>query len=106
MSHDRGCHCGKERYEYDDCDWPTCTKSIKTTGKQKTMKTEQRYVVFYNDGTDGHIVTDDPVKLYLTGDINPDEDTIYELGNEVKLDIKVTPITKPATRSYDPVNKE
>jgi hypothetical protein len=19
MSHDRGCHCGKEKYEYDDC---------------------------------------------------------------------------------------
>ncbi len=26
MSHDRGCICGRERYEYDDCDWIHCTK--------------------------------------------------------------------------------
>lgn len=24
MSHDRGCPCGREKYEYDDCDQPGC----------------------------------------------------------------------------------
>lgn len=26
MSHDRGCPCGKEPYEYDDCKDPSCSK--------------------------------------------------------------------------------
>ena len=24
MSHDRGCHCGREKYEYDDCPKTDC----------------------------------------------------------------------------------
>lgn len=27
MSHDRGCHCGKERYEYDECRDKECSRS-------------------------------------------------------------------------------
>jgi len=26
MSHDRGCHCGREKIEYSSCDNPNCTK--------------------------------------------------------------------------------
>lgn len=26
MSHDRGCHCGREKYEYDDCPEKDCHK--------------------------------------------------------------------------------
>lgn len=28
MSHDRGCHCGKERVEYEDCTDPYCVKRV------------------------------------------------------------------------------
>jgi hypothetical protein len=28
MSHDRGCHCGRERWEYDQCKDTNCTKSV------------------------------------------------------------------------------
>jgi len=34
MSHDRGCPCGRERYEYDDCDRPDCYKK---PNKQETV---------------------------------------------------------------------
>lgn len=30
MSHDRGCPCGKERYEYSDCTDPQCYKKPRT----------------------------------------------------------------------------
>ena len=26
MSHDRGCYCGRERWEYDSCSEPQCYK--------------------------------------------------------------------------------
>lgn len=29
MSHDRGCYCGKEAYEYHDCDYSDCVKKPK-----------------------------------------------------------------------------
>lgn len=29
MSHDRGCPCGKEKYEYDDCTKADCVHKVK-----------------------------------------------------------------------------
>ncbi len=45
--------------------------------------------------------------LQIFGDYDPDHDKLYEIGNEVKLDlsIKVIP-TKLVTRFYDHSNKE
>lgn len=29
MSHDRGCACGRDKYEYNECSDPTCTQQTK-----------------------------------------------------------------------------
>lgn len=28
MSHDRGCHCGREKYEYDECNRAGCPNGV------------------------------------------------------------------------------
>jgi len=44
MSHDRGCHCGKEYYEYEDCTDPTCTnRKPKTNWKADAMSYQRKY---------------------------------------------------------------
>lgn len=37
MSHDRGCPCGREKYEYDDCENPKCMQ--KATGPMAKQPT-------------------------------------------------------------------
>ena len=95
MSHDRGCHCGREIYEYDDCDWPTCSKL--TRGQLRTMITEKQYLWVKRDRAP--MFVSNLVELYKDRDFDPTEDKIYEIGPEVKLElnIKVTP-AKPVTR--------
>lgn len=152
MSHDRGCSCGREPYEYDDCidpnclkrktkmedtDWrpspcphcgmtreaarhPVCTNPncLKKEDKmdsddwhkahglaepgtkaygERTVKTEKQYL-WVKAGRAPTFVTD-LIELYKDCDFDPNEDTIYELGPEVKLNltVKVTP-TKPVYR--------
>lgn len=31
MSHDRGCHCGREKYEYADCEDESCIRNLEKT---------------------------------------------------------------------------
>lgn len=87
MSHDRGCPCGRERDEYDECTKPDCYKGTRTM----TMKTEKQYL-WVKEGRAPMFVTD-LVALYKDRDFDPSEDKIYEIGPEVKLElnVKVTP---------------
>lgn len=39
MSHDRGCYCGREKYEYDDCPDATCDRR----SKEKTLTIEDAH---------------------------------------------------------------
>ena len=36
MSHDRGCFCGREKYEYDDCENPKCSNKGRPMAKTPT----------------------------------------------------------------------
>lgn len=85
MSHDRGCPCGRERGEYDECTKPDCYKGT------RTMKTEKQYL-WVKEGRAPMFVTD-LIALYKDRDFDPNEDKIYEIGPEVKLElnVKVTP---------------
>ena len=136
MSHDRGCPCGRERYDYDTCpnedcykrtdimedtDWrpspcplcgemrsagknpkcdnPHCSTDTKRT-PMMTMKTKtepKQYVWIHRGGT--IMLVEDLVKLFKDENFDPVNDTIYELGAEVKLElnVKVTP-AKPTYR--------
>ena len=35
MSHDRGCPCGKERWEYKECTDPTCIRNPRIIQKRE-----------------------------------------------------------------------
>lgn len=77
MSHDRGCPCGREKYEYEEC-----------KGKH-SMKQEKRYVRVRNDGT-AHILTLEELKNV------PESVILYELGPRVR--VKTTIDVVPASR--------
>ena len=38
MSHDRGCYCGRERWEYGDCSNPDCHKKTLFSTEPKVVK--------------------------------------------------------------------
>ena len=38
MSHDRGCSCGREKYEYDECDNITCIHKEKHMNEVKRVE--------------------------------------------------------------------
>ena len=63
----------------------------------RTMKTEKQYLWVKEDRAP--VFVTDLVALYKDREYDPDQDKIYELGPEVKLElnVKVTP-TKPVTR--------
>ena len=66
-------------------------------------KKNPKYVIFYNDEISNAEVTDDPIKLYKNGDLDPDVDMIYELGKRVIIQTEIKIVDeKPTTRSYDP----
>lgn len=146
MSHDRGCSCGREKLEYEDCIEPNCFKKefkmedtdwrpspcpscghlraaeafpicrnkkcreyLGRTSQdmlnKRSMKSENLYLWVKQDRAP--MFVSNLVELYKDRDFNPDEDKIYEVGPEVKLElsVKITP-AKPVTRWYDPANKE
>lgn len=106
MSHDRGCPCGKEKSEYDDCIEFNCLKKedrmdnddwhkahglaeagTKARG-ERTVKTEKQYLWVKTDRAPTFVT--DLIELYKDSDFDPNEDTIYQLGPEVKLNLNVT----------------
>lgn len=111
MSHDRGCPCGRERWDYDTCTDPNCTRSpqipipqeaydlISNPKGNKQMirqTTEQRYVWILADG-EAKIITD-PVAVYQGPYFDREKDRIYVLGNEVEVKITVEVKNKPVYR--------
>lgn len=96
MSHDRGCHCGRERYEYDTCPNEDCYKRTRTM----SMKTEKHYI--WSKQGQALVMINDIKWLYKNPEFDPDEDKIYELGPEVKIEmyIKVIP-AKPVYRGHE-----
>lgn len=93
--------CGEYRAAAKNpvCDNPNCSKSKGT----RSMKTEQRYV-WLDAGEYFKGIVTDLEKLFR----DPDYDTadkLYELGQEVKLEMSVKVIPKnPVYRSWE--NKE
>ena len=94
MSHDRGCPCGRESYEYDTCPKEDCYKRTRTM----TMKTEpKRYVWIRADG-EAKIVDTDIVELWQGPYFDREKDRIYELGAEVEIKITVNVKNKTVYR--------
>lgn len=93
MSHDRGCSCGKEFYEYKDCTESNCAKKERTV----TLKTEKQYLWVKEDRAP--VFVTDLIALFNDRDFDANIDKIYEIGPEVKLElnIKVIP-AKPVYR--------
>lgn len=101
MSHDRGCHCGREPYEYIDCVKPDCVKKVKSVTQQikeyaeksnereRTMikKEHELYVWIRSDGKVS--IIDDPVEVYQRSDFDKAGDHIHLLGEEVEVRVTV-----------------
>ena len=71
MSHDRGCYCGKESYEYEDCTKNNCYKKIKY--EKSKFKLGDR--VAYKGKTytfTGEVVAVTTDGQYVVSAINPD----------------------------------
>lgn len=102
MSHDRGCPCGREKGQYNECPDPACIRretknrcegdhSMKVN-RGINLNEEKRYVRVLADGT-AHILTLQELKNV------PESVTLYELGPEVKVVTKVEVVpTKPVYR--------
>ena len=84
MSHDRGCSCGKEPYEYDDCTLINCFKREKTVIKQEP----ERYVWIRANG-DATVIDTDIVELWQSPSFDREKDRIYRLGEEVEVKVSV-----------------
>ena len=66
--------------------------------KDRTMKTQKRYLWIRPNSTESPMVLiDDPVKLFRGSQFDESTDKLYELGPEVKLTVSVIP-AQPVTR--------
>jgi len=58
MSHDRGCYCGREKYEYDDCTRENCSRREKPLERKpevsKAMSVKQPTANSYT--LDGYVI--------------------------------------------------
>lgn len=93
MSHDRGCSCGREPYDYNDCTVINCYKREKTV-----INNEPKQYLWVKEGRAPMFVID-LVELYKDRNFDSAKDKVYEVGAEVKLElnVKVTP-AKPVYR--------
>jgi hypothetical protein len=94
--------CGVLRaaVKYPKCHNKECeigeSSTIDKLKETRTMKTEHRYI-WHKKGQPLEMI-DDVEWLYKRSDFDPDEDKIYELGPEVKLEVNVKVV--PAKREY------
>ena len=44
MSHDRGCPCGREKWEYDECSKENCYKNKKTEQQKRNEDIEKKCI--------------------------------------------------------------
>jgi hypothetical protein len=54
VSHDRGCPCGREKYEYEDCTRTDCFKKVETKSRKLITfegSNNQILLTFHTDGT-------------------------------------------------------
>jgi hypothetical protein len=56
----------------------------------------------YSKG-DRIMIIDDPVKLFKSGEFNEETDTLFQIGNEVKLKVELQPVS--SKRSEDLVRQ-
>lgn len=87
MSHDRGCPCGRESYEYNECKERNCMKN------NRTMVNEKRYVRVSKSGGP-KILTKQELESEIMID---DHDQYFELGREVEVKKTASVVPKDAT---------
>jgi hypothetical protein len=99
MSHDRGCHCGREPYEYDQCNDQTCAK---TSRSFKQPNTSVKYI-WERAGSvqPDYVDQDDMIVITQRADYDPDTDRFFQVGNEVHVKITVEIKPKTVYRSGD-----
>lgn len=107
MSHDRGCPCGREKLEYNECPDPACIRRETKndckgnhTNRGINLNEEKRYVLIRENSDLPPVILDGQHELVnsFNSNLRKDSDQYYELGPEVKVEttIKVV-LTKPAT---------
>jgi hypothetical protein len=78
-----------------------------TSNKNRTMKTEQKYVWRKRSASEELFIIDDLTLLFKNPDFDADNDQIFELGPEVKLKMDIVAIpAQRITRDHSWENKE
>jgi len=93
MSHDRGCPCGRESYDYDTCNKDDCMKKerwtrFKTNKTNKTKDEQLKQYIWVRPGKELMFVTD-VIALYKDSKFSPNTDKLYEVGAEVEVEVSV-----------------
>ena len=98
--------CGREPYEYGDCNDTDCNKKERTVEPAGYSKSEplagaqtvepMRYVwVHYSNQAQNETYTvhliDDPVEVWNGSSFDRERDRIYRLGEEVEVKVTVEP---------------
>lgn len=93
MSHDRGCPCGREPYEYHECRDSTCMKAKKDDEMRiEPRLSKSQYVWEKADGT--CVIVEDPIKIVGRDDFTVGEDKFYRLGEEVAVQASIVKVGK------------
>jgi hypothetical protein len=90
MSHDRGCSCGKEAWDYADCIESGCQKNNGPIIKQAEKSTTYVCVHSTSDGRNVMLIEgDDMLVRAFSSNLRTASDRYFILGEEVKVTVGI-----------------
>lgn len=81
MSHDRGCHCGREKWDYDSCPDPQCFKKLRKSGPSDMEVLESKHYPQIPPENQH-----DPVETFLEGVYDGMSKKVKEDGGGLRKD--------------------